>query len=249
MSRPSSLLRPGIACLVLSFVLPSALVACTSGPEKNDSDLRSQSTQARDKLRAAAQELGRDAEATAGKPSKEAIWSYLDAIAQTATLFGGPLLVSDASGQPKVTPRVGAGLELTVVEVAKIVSGGLKYPNLTAQEAFEAFDVRSEEKRLQRLNRIDLDATFRDKIRILMLLSLLTDENLSRQLVPPSSAKATELTQKGLFSDAGKLLVPAPPVGDIDIAPWGTFSEILTRGPTLFSSIRYEATLRGGFPE
>src|SRR6185295_19887995 len=69
-SRPSSLLRPGIACLVLSFVLPSALVACTSGPEKNDSDLRSQSTQARDKLRAAAQELGRDAEATAGKPSK-----------------------------------------------------------------------------------------------------------------------------------------------------------------------------------
>jgi hypothetical protein len=234
---------------MVSFVLPSTLVACKAGQEEGGPDLRPQSMQASDKLRAVAQELGRAAEATAGKPSKEAIWSYLDVIARTATLFGGPLLVSDTSAQPKVTPIVVAGLELTIVEVAKSLSGGLKYPDPTTQHAFEAFDVRSEKKRLGRLGRADLEATFRDNIRILMLLSLLTDENLSRQLVPPGSQKATELTQKSFFSEAGRLLVPAPPVDDIDIGPWGTFSEILTRGPTVFSSIRYEATLRGGFPE
>lgn len=205
--------------------------------------------QATEKLRAAAQELGRESEATAGKLSKEATWKYLDVMARTSTLFGGPLLVTDSSAQPKVTPKVVAGLELTVVEVAKSVSGGLKYPDPTTQRTFETFDVRAEEKRLQKLNRNNLEATFRDNIRILMLLSLLTDENLLRQLVPPGSSKALELTQKGFFSESGKILVPAPPVDDVDIVPWGTFSEIVTRGPTLFSSIRYEATLRGGFPE
>ena len=248
MSRCSANHWRRLSCFLVVFVLTSGVIGCSGG---NDSgpDLPPLSMQANDELRSAALELGRESEASAGKLSKEPIWKYLDVVARTATHFGGPQLVSDSSTQPKVTPRAVAGLELTVVDVAKSLTGRLAYPDTATQHKFEAFDARREEKRLDRLNRTDLEATFRDNVRILMLLSLLTDENLSRQLVPPGSPKATELMQKGFFSEAGQLMVPAPPVDDIDIGPWGTFSEIVTRGPTLFSSIRYEATLRGGFPE
>jgi len=111
--------------------------------------------------------------------------------------------------------------------------------------------VWNEQSELKRLGRFkhDLEATFRDNIRILLLLALFSDEQVARQLVPTGSDKVPELVQLGFVGENGNVMVPAPPVGDIDSGPWVAFQRTVTSSPSLFSQIRFEATVRGGFPE
>jgi hypothetical protein len=148
---------------------------------------------------------------------------------------------------PRVTPLVLAGLELTVAEIAKAVPGGIQFPVPSAQKAMEDLDARSAQKRFRGFPRDDLDPSFRDGINILALLALFSDQDLVRQLVAPGAELTKVLSQRGLIGENGRVTVPAPPVDGIASEPWLGFLRAVYDTPPI-ARIRRQAVLRHGWP-
>ena len=106
--RRSPLAGPVVAVLV------ATAAACTGGDHAGEADPTPLARQAARMLNAAVADLGRDSAMAAGKPSREAIRSYLDVVAWTPAGFGGPVLMRDTTDEPKITSGVVAGLERTI---------------------------------------------------------------------------------------------------------------------------------------
>lgn len=227
----------------LALLLVCLTVACSHGVKRSSQlrELPALSTRAAAVLRDAARELGqKNLDAT--DASLDAIGRYVDTVAGVGEIFGGPGLVDgriDARKEPSAF--VVAGMNLTLADIMRNLPGGPLFQDADARQAMDRLMPRTELERFQGAR--DRLGSLKDQLRIAMLYSLFTDENLARMLVPPGSPVANTLAKAGFIDEQGRVRVPVPGAFGVDIVALNRFNDALAH--SYVDQLNLQRRLRG----
>lgn len=126
-----------------------------------------------------------------------------------------------------------AGIDFAIAESVKLLPGGVivaKATEVGAKEIAKRVAEYGEDKRLKNLGPDALKSLLRDKLKILAVIHLFTDENLVRQLVPPGSEAYEAFKKEGFLASDGRIQVPPLPdkiTGETN-KKWKEFEDIIS---------------------